>query len=160
MNSKRNRNLRGSRALVVVALFGLWTTGACSDTPTEPEEHVEPEGVQLIMTGEVIASYDGDDQSWEGELEVGDGEQTGRIDVVFVDHDGDPVETEEETYLEVDVADEAVATFDQSTAGGFSGQLRGVGTGQTSAVFKLMHGEVGSGHPDFVTTPVAIHVGS
>jgi hypothetical protein len=30
--------------------------------------------------------------------------------------------------------------------------------GETDVVFKLMHGSVGSGHPDFVTAAVHAHV--
>ena len=160
MSRQESRNSTGVRALLALALCGLSSVAACGDTPTEHEEHHEPEGVQLVMNGQVITSYDGEDQAWTGELVVAAGEQTDRIDVVFVDHDGDPIEIEDDAYLEVEVSEEAIATFELYTVGGFAGQLRGVSVGRTDAVFKLMHGEIGQGHPDFVTTPVAVHVGS
>lgn len=132
--------------------------GACSD-PMEPDDdHPEAEGVQLIMGGRVIASYDGESQVWTGELEVDAGEETPHIRVVFVDHDGNPVELEDDTYLEVDVEDTSIAEFEQDTPGEFGGHLHGNMEGETDVTFKLMHGSVGSGHADFVTQPVGAHV--
>ena len=143
---------------VAVAIASLAYAAACSDDPVQPEEeHAEPEGVQLIMSGQTIASFDGDDQAWTGELDVAVGE-TSTIEVRFVDHDGDAIEIDEDLYLEVDIGDASVATFDLTTPGGFMGRLTGVSEGETTAVFKLMHGTVGSGHPDFVTTGVHVHV--
>lgn len=144
---------RSALALATMVLV----LGACSD-PMEPEEHPEAEGVQLIMSGNVIASYDGDTQMWTGELEVDAGEETPHIRVVFVDHDGDPVELEDDTYLEVDIEDTSIAEFEQDSPGEFGGHLHGQMEGETDVVFKLMHGQVGSGHADFVTQPVHAHV--
>lgn len=132
--------------------------GACSD-PMDPDlDHPEAEGVQLIMGGEVIASYDGDTQMWTGELEVDAGDETPHIRVVFVDHDGDPVELENDAYLEVDIEDTSIAEWEQDTAGEFGGHLHGHREGDTDVTFKLMHGQVGSGHADFVTQPIHAHV--
>ena len=145
-------------------LIGLMTLSAlvlagCSDDTMEPEEeHAEPEGVELVMGGQVIASYDGDTQRWTGEMEVDVGEETPHISVRFVDHDGDPIPLDDDLYLEVNVEDESIAEFEQDTPGEFGGHLHGVTEGETDVTFMLMHGEVGSGHADFVTRPVHAHV--
>ncbi|MXW16744.1 MAG: hypothetical protein F4139_04995 [Gemmatimonadetes bacterium] len=145
------------KALAAMVVFTL-AAAACSDDMVEPDPHPEAEGVQLIMGGNVIASYDGETQTWTGELEVDAGEETPHIRVVFVDHDGDPVELEDDTYLEVDIEDTSIAEFEQDTPGEFGGHLHGHMAGETDVTFKLMHGQVGSGHADFVTQPVHAHV--
>lgn len=132
---------------------------AACESSTEPEEeHYEPEGLELVMNGQVIASYDGDTQSWTGELEVDEGEETPHITVRFVDHDGDAIPMEDDTYLEVNIEDESIAEWEQDTPGEFGGHLHGHEAGETDVTFMLMHGAIGSGHADFVTTPVHAHV--
>ncbi len=84
------------------------------------------------------------------------GEETAHIQVQFVAHDGDPIPLDDDFYLEVDIADESIAEFEQATPGEFGGQLRGRAQGETEAIFMLMHGAVGAGHPDFVTEPVHV----
>jgi len=145
-------------SLAVLAALAL-VLGACSDSMTEAEdEHAEPEGVELVLGGQVIASYDGDTQTWTGELEVDEGEETAHITVRFVDHDGDPIPIDDDLYLEVDIEDTSIAEFEQDTPGEFGGHLHGHMAGETDVTFKLMHGAVGSGHADFVTQPVHAHV--
>jgi hypothetical protein len=58
----------------------------------------------------------------------------------------------------VEIDNETIAEFEQDTPGEFGGHLHGVAAGETDAVFSLMHGTVGSGHADFVTTAVHVHV--
>ncbi len=113
-----------------------------------------------MLGGRVIASYDGEEGSWSGSLEVSAGQETGRITVQFVTHEGEPVHVEEEEdhYMEVDVSDESIATFTHAAPRDYGGQLRGVAAGSTGIVFKLMHGEAGAGHPDFVTEPISATV--
>lgn len=144
-------------ALTVAGAVGL---GACSDDPVgiDDDHEEDVEGVELVLNGEVIASYDGDARTWTGEIEVTEGEETAHITLRFVDHDGGEVTPEDETYLEVDIGDATIAEFEQDTPGEFGGRVHGIVTGETEAVFKLMHGEIGSGHPDFETTAVRIQV--
>lgn len=141
----------------VLAAFAL-VLAACESSTEPEEEHYEPEGVELVMGGLVIASYDGETQRWTGELEVDEGEETPHIAVRFVDHDGDPIPLEADTYLEVDIEDTSIAEWEQDTPGEFGGHLHGHVAGETDVTFMLMHGAVGSGHADFVTTPVHAHV--
>ena len=141
------------------ALLLPFVVVACSDTTGLEENHGEEiEGVQIWLSGAMIASYDGDTGSWTGELEVHEGEETAHMDIRMVDHDGVEVELEADHYLEVDVEDESIAEFEQDTPGEFGGHLHGVAVGETDVVFKLMHGAVGSGHADFVTAAVHAHV--
>ncbi len=145
-------------ALAAAAVVLTLAAAGCTESMTEPDEHAEPEGVHLVLGGQVIATYDGEAQSWTGEMEVDEGEETAHITVRFVDHDGDPIPIDDDLYLDVEVADESIAEFEQDTPGEFGGHLHGVSEGATDVSFRLMHGAVGSGHPDFVTTPVQAQV--
>ena len=116
------------------------------------------EGVQLVLGGETIASYDGDAETWSDEFEIDVGQTSGHIDVRFVDHDGDAVELGDDYYLEVESEDESIATFIQDDPGGFAIHIRGVAEGKTGIVFRLMHGALGAGHADFETEPLDVHV--
>ncbi|MXW68152.1 MAG: hypothetical protein F4Z72_14295 [Gemmatimonadales bacterium] len=141
---------------------GLLVLGACGgDDPMDPDhdDHAgEVEGVTLSLSGQTVASYDGDSGAWTGELEVEPGEETAHIGVQFVDHDGHAVSLDDDFYLRVDVANESIAEFEQDTPGEFGGHLHGVAEGDTELTFSLMHGAVGSGHADFVTAPLHVHV--
>lgn len=153
--------MRHSRPKLPFALLtaGILALSAC-ESATEPDDYHadEVEGVVLVLSGQTIATYDGDAGSWTGELEVEPGEETAHIDVRFVDHDGDEVQLDADFYLEVDVEDESIAEFEQDTPGEFGGHLHGGAEGDTDITFSLMHGTVGSGHADFVTGPLHIHV--
>jgi hypothetical protein len=144
------------RGLMAAVLAATMIVGACSDDPVGPDEHAEAEGLLLRLNGVTVASYD--EGSWTGQLEVTVGMETAHIDVVFVDHDGTAIATDDEVYLEVVVASEAIAEFEQDTPGEFGGHLHGVAVGETTAVFRLMHGAVGSGHADFETSGVTVRV--
>ena len=147
-------------ALLTVGLV----VAACDSSTTEPDDdhdddHAEEvEGVTLTLSGQTIASYDGDAGAWTGELEVEPGEETAHISVQFVDHDGHAVTLDDDYYLLVEVEDESVAEWEQDTPGEFGGHLHGVAEGDTDVTFSLMHGAVGSGHADFVTAPLHVHV--
>ena len=153
-----NTRIIGKGLVGLAVISALALTGCSDSTEPEEDEHAEPEGVELVMSGQVIASYDGDTQSWTGEMEVHVGEETAHIRVRFVDHDGDEIPLDEHLYLEVEVEDELIAEFEQDRPGEFGGHLHGMSEGETDVTFRLMHGEVGSGHADFVTTPVHAHV--
>ncbi len=149
----------GLKVRLVTALLVPLVLTACGDATGVEDDHGEGvEGVQIWLSGAMIASYDGDTSSWTDELEVDVGTETAHMDVRFVDHDGDEVTLDSDMYLEVDVEDESIAEFEQDTPGEFGGHLHGISVGETDVVFKLMHGSVGSGHADFVTAAVHAHV--
>ena len=148
---------------IALLTAGILVLSACGDSATEPDDDHddhggEVEGVTLTLSGQTVASYDGDDGAWTGELEVEPGEETAHISVQFVDHDGNAVRLDSDFYLQVDVANESVAEFEQDTPGEFGGHLHGGMEGDTEITFSLMHGAVGSGHADFVTAPLHVHV--
>ena len=151
----------GEAGLVFRLMHGAIGTGH-PDFITEPfEVHVhgpEAEGVQLVLDGETIATYDGDTQGWSDPFEIDEGETSGHIDVRFVDHDGDAIAFGDDYYLEVESQDTSIATFIQDDPGGFAIHIRGVAAGETGLVFRLMHGSVGSGHADFSTEPLDVDV--
>lgn len=140
-------------AAAVVALV----VAACGDDPTGAD-HSEPEGVELVMNGAIVASYEGSSARWTGELSVNQGEETPHISVHFIDDHGDRIVFSSSYYLNVEVANESIAEFEQDTPGEFGGHLRGVARGTTGVVFRLMHGSIGSGHADFVTGPLVARV--
>lgn len=143
---------------LALALAGVLALGACGDDPTGLDDHSEPEGVVLRINGQTVASYDGDTRTWTGDLTVKAGQSTGTITVAFVDHDGHEIEADDDVYLEVTVANTSLAAFNHTAAGSFTGTLQGKAVGQTTAVFKLMHGSVGSGHSDFTTAPTMVRI--
>lgn len=144
---------------------GLLVLAACGDDGTmdpedDHEDHAqEVEGVILSLSGQPIAAYNGETGQWTGELEVEPGEETAHIQVVFVDHNAQAVPLDDDFYLLVEVEDESVAEFEQDTPGEFGGHLHGGNAdGDTEIRFSLMHGAVGSGHADFVTEWLHVHV--
>jgi hypothetical protein len=152
------KNAFSRNSVLTLALAGAVALGACGDDPVGlDDDHSEPAGVELVLNGAIIASYEAG-SGWTGELEVGVGEETAHIDVRFVAEDGDEIPIDEDLYLEVEIDNETIAEFEQDTPGEFGGHLHGVAAGETDAVFSLMHGTVGSGHADFVTTAVHVHV--
>lgn len=157
---RKHRN--NTNPLVALAVAALVAVAGCTDDPMVPEEdHAEPEGAVLTLTGVdlIIATYDGDTQTWTpAEYEWCVGQETPHIGVTFVDHDGDAVPLDDDFYLEVDVEDESIAKFEQDTPGEFGGHLHGEAEGHTDVAFSLMHGAVGSGHPDFTTAGLHVDI--
>ncbi|MDE0396076.1 MAG: hypothetical protein OYK82_15005 [Gammaproteobacteria bacterium] len=151
----------GEAGLVLRLMHGAIGTGH-PDFITEPFKvrvhGPEAEGVQLVLDGETIATYDGDTEEWSASFEIDEGGTSGHIDVRFVDHDGDPIAFGDDYYLEVESEDSSIASFIQDDPGGFAIHIRGVAAGETGLVFRLMHGAIGSGHADFSTEPFEVDV--
>lgn len=153
----RHTNIRKlGAALTLVGALGL---GACGD-PAGLDDHAEAEGAVIRLNGQVVASYDGDSRQWTGDLSVAAGQSTGTMTVTFVDHDGGDLRPGSDYYLQVDFANTGptVAAFDHDAPGTFTGSLRGIAAGQSTVVFRLMHGSVGRGHSDFNTAPATVRV--
>ena len=146
------------RVVLACSMVGAVGLAACGDDIAGPDEHGDAAGVNLVMNTVTIASFSFATNSWTGEMDVDAGMETPHIDVDFVDAEGDVLVFDSDLYLEVDVADETIAEFEQDTPGEFGGHLHGVAMGETDVVFKLMHGAVGAGHEDLVTAAVHAHV--
>lgn len=152
--------IRAPAAFALALAFGVLAT-AC-DNPVDVDHghhHAEPEGVIVRLGDEVIATAEGTDGDDETRLSTGSidvlaGGETGLLEVIFVDHDGDPVEIDDHTSLGFSVADEAVATFELDPSDGFAGRVVGHQAGSTTITFRLMHGS----HADFTAEPIVIHV--
>lgn len=150
--------LASKRLAWVMALVLTTVVSACGDGPTELEEHGEAAQVQLVMNGMTVATFTFATNAWVGEMDVEVGEETPHIDVRFLDEDGDVIDWDSDFYLDVEVEDESIAEFEQDTPGEFGGHLHGEAVGETNVRFSLMHGAVGAGHADLVTSWVHAHV--
>jgi hypothetical protein len=152
----RNRLFTKPAAFALAAALILGVA-ACEDDPTGlDDDHQDPASVRLVLGGQEIATATASNAT--GEIHLHPDEETDHITVEFLDADGDVIDFEDEDdfYLEVGVGDPSVAEFEQDTPGEFGGHAHGLVVGQTTMTFRLMHGAVGNGHPDF--QPVAIPV--
>lgn len=143
---------------MLTALAVLATAG-CDDGITDhDDDHAEPVAVQIRLGGQVIASAT--PTSATGTLTISAGEESAHYSVVFVDEDGDVLTPDDDEFLEVVVASSSVAEWEQDTPGEFGGHLHGETAGTTTAVFRLMHGTVGSSsaHADFISTGIQVVV--
>jgi hypothetical protein len=151
-------NSRSKTVTFSLALVATLVMAGCDDTVTAVEEHGDAATVQLVMSGQVIATFTFATNSWVGEMDADVGVETPHIDVQFLDEDGDKISYDADFYLQVDVEDESIAEFEQDTPGEFGGHLHGETAGETDVKFSLMHGAVGAGHADLVTAGVHAHV--
>ena len=131
---------------------------ACSDTPTEVDDHHEPEMVTITQGTTTLVTYTVETGSWDDHLDFEVG-TFGPLSVNFLSHDGDVI-VEDDTYLDIDVEDGSVVRWDASFEGAFDGNLTGLSEGETTIQVHLMHGAVGSGHPDLSTAPLDVHIES
>lgn len=143
-----------------LALVGALALGACDDDPTgvDDDHNDDVAGVVLTLNAAVLAEYDGPSRSWDVPVPIDAGDETAHIDVEFVDEAGNAITLDDDTYLQVTVDDETIAEFEQDTPGEFGGHIKGVAAGTARMEFSLMHGAVGSGHADFVTTGLVVNV--
>ena len=145
------KKLIGSDLAKVAALVCALALAACG---TEPDDdHPKPVKVELVIRGQVEATYTASTGTWTGELEVDEGVETAHISVRFIEEDGTVVGGEE-VAMKVEVEDESIAEFEQDKPGEFGGHLHGKSEGETDVTFTLLHND----HEEFVTKPVHAHV--
>lgn len=146
------------RAKILAATAASAIVLSCVHAPEHDDhDHSEPDG--LIIRQDTTVLVEIDEQTVTGSLTIQQGKETAQLTVVFVDHDGDELELDlTEEYLDVSVVDEIVAEWVQDVAGEFGGRLRGNTVGQTTLSFSLVHGAVGSGHPDYISPAVTVTV--
>lgn len=146
------KKLNGSELVAVAAIACALALAACGTKPEE-EEHHEPHKVELVMGGNVLATYEVEGTSWKGSLEINAGAETGQIEVRFLDDEGDELHFEDEdeaVTLRVKVANEAIVEFVPSAPGAFTGKFRGKMEGETGVTIELLHGD----HADLATKPL------
>lgn len=148
------KTVRTKRFLPFIALASVLAMGACDDDPVgtdDHDHHHEPQRVEVRVAGTVLASAT--PVSATGELSVDAGEETGHLDVVFIDEDGDAIVFDDAEYsLAVEIASGAIAEWEFDEPGEFGGHLKGLSAGTTTAEFQLRHGD----HADFRSADVTI----
>ena len=147
----------GTAALALGAVLVL---GACDDDPVDHhDDHPEPVGMVIRSGGADIVTVD--DTTVTGSLTVDADAETGLLTILFVDDDGDRfTPDDDDEWLRVDVADPAVADWEATEAGAFSGTLVGLAGGTTAVVFELMHGPLNaaSAHADYTSPSIPVVV--
>ena len=141
--------IRRAALLAIALLFGA----AACDNPVRGGDHEEAvEGVSIRNGATEVARY------FEGEVtgalpNVVEGQQGPELTVVFLDHDGEPLDFsgEEEHSLRATPANASIATFAVS---GYGGRVSGLSEGSTTIIFDLMHGT----HADFSTLGIPVTV--
>ncbi len=139
--------LSPTRALAVLAFFGILLFTACSDNPagSDDEEHSDPEGLELVHDGEVIFEYTLDEGVTEhSHLHFHVGEEY-LFEVHFLDEDGDHIHAEDfdEGYsLDWDIENEDILEIHQHEEDGrWSFRLEGIAEGGSKVQFLLNHGD-------------------
>jgi hypothetical protein len=135
----RNR-LAALRPLTLLALALL--VGGCIDSALDPfRDRSVPDGLLVTEGGTTLVRVDKNERV-SGNLTVAAGKRTGTLEVTFLDSDGKRIIPAGDESLEVTIAHDDVAVFEQSVPGVFSGRLVGKAAGSTIAIFKLKHGTV------------------
>ncbi|MEX0662416.1 MAG: hypothetical protein WD381_05975 [Balneolaceae bacterium] len=154
--------LLNTQKLTIFATFlvaALFTLQACDTTSSDDgDDELYPFGATLFLDGvEIATQEDGAITYNEGdhiELEVG--EETGLIQIRWIDEDGNRITPEDDDYsLQWTVADESILEVEQHDEDGpWRFHLVGTAAGETTVEFELFHND----HADFTTLPFEIHV--
>lgn len=135
----------GGRLLGLTAATLAALVVGCTDAPFNLDwDHNYAEGLVIREDG-VERVRVGKDGTVTGDLRIGAGQRSGRLDVVFLDGKGATLVHKDDEYMEVTVTFPDLATFEPSAPGAFSGRLLGLKAGKTSIYFKLKEGTLGSG---------------
>lgn len=131
----------------------------CGEGPAEPEEHEgsEPEvhGVIISLDGQALVTVD--DGTVTGSLTVAAGEETADFDIIFTDHDGEPLTGDlSEFFADATVEDTDVAIF--HSTGAFTAHIEGISAGSTTIVFHFMHPPGPDAHSNFDTPAIPLAV--
>lgn len=141
----------------LAALSVLTVLSACSDSTGPDDDHHEPAGLRATIAGAVTVTINAARQV-TGTFTVGVEQSTAPISVVFIDEEGDPIEVDDEEYLEVDIDGAATVSATQNPGGAFTFTLNGLAAGTTTLRLSLMHGTFPAGHPDYVSPNITVVV--
>lgn len=141
-------------ALALIVLLAL-ITGCDKDNPVDPKDiHNEAEGLTLKLNGSTLVVVK-EGKVQQGAISVTANEQTGAIQVFFLDPDGDEfTPTEEGSYLGLTIANTEVAEVEGVSGKPWEFIVTGKKAGETSLIIKLMHGD----HPDFTAPAIPVKV--
>lgn len=137
---------------VTTILLAGCSNPASDDDDHDHDEHSEPYGIQFVMNGETVVTYQ--DGNTEGHFDVEEEHETSLITAEFLDEDGDEIHGEDlddEYSLAWEIADTDIADIEQHDEDGrWSFHIVGKTAGETTMQFMLMHGD----HADFKTPAV------
>jgi hypothetical protein len=126
--------------LVALALLGGFGT-ACGDELTGPAAR-EPAGLTVTLyDATIIRVRDG---AVEGGFHTHLFQYSGQFFIALQNARGGDIALGADDYLDVVVADESIARFEQVSAGTFEGTVVTVKEGITSIVFRVMRGPAGA----------------
>jgi len=142
----------GRTAALALALL---VAAGCESSPLETDDdHPEVNGLTIVRDGQILARATGAAQP-QGQISVPVGDSLGVAVVVF-DFDGETVLLAADEFVEIQVAEESVATFAPSSPRAGSGTFHGHAVGQTSFVIRLRHGD--PAHTDFLSPAIPLVV--
>jgi hypothetical protein len=124
------------------SILSLLALAACGeDGPTDPEIFSQPDLVEIVSQGFVVAT--GTTALTSASFTLAPGVEID-VEVNFLDESGVLITPLSGEFLEVIVDDETIGTFTQDATGAFTGTMKGLTLGSTGVVFRYMYGGVGS----------------
>lgn len=137
---------------LILLISAPFLLAACSDNPVDHDHHHEPVGYVLLDGASEIFRSTNATASDTLAITL---EATPIYTVRFVDEDGDLIEPhDDETTLDVTVADEAIVRLENLDADAWRFSLLGMEAGETTVEVALVHG----GHADYRSEPVIVRV--
>lgn len=152
-------SIRRNRWVWMASLSTLVLVSACDrSSPTDPEEHGEPESVELLdrATGERLAWTEGTGASihWDGSIPHLDVGEERAVDVRFLDAEGREIPLDGEFSVDARLTEDSPDGVLSLASHGDHVDLEAEAAGEVRVIFSLMHG----GHSDFDAPPLAIEV--
>ena len=143
--------------LFILSIIGIFATG-CEDNPVDNDEnndHAEA-AAMLVMLGSDTLLYQDETEGVlaESGIQISVGETANTIEVMFLAHDGDQFQPEEDHFslsAEIGNTDIAEVLAGESR---WEFTVKGNIVGETHLTVKLMHGD----HPDFTGEQINVHV--
>ncbi|MEL7834225.1 hypothetical protein [Fodinibius sp. Rm-B-1B1-1] len=145
--------------LIVLTFATALLLAGCNNPASndDHEEHSDPHSIEFVMNGDTIVTYADGEVSGHFHLEAG--QETSLITAEFFDEDGNEIHGEDlgdEYSLGWEIANTDHADIEQHDEDGkWSFHIVGKSAGETTVIFKLMHG---ADHSDFSTNSIEIHV--
>ena len=143
--------LRGVFPLLVLSALIL---SNCKNSVSDDHDHEDPEGYVLRMNGSAIVTQN-PEEDVTGEVTVAAGEETSLITIVYLDHDGDEIDLDDDYTIEVTFTADGIAEFEQHDEdGNWSFHIHGEAAGSTTMLITLMHGD----HSHFTSQAIPVVV--
>ena len=129
---------------------------ACGDDGTSNDDDDVPIGLTISELGIVQVSVEL--ATVQGEISVEPGQATRTLTVEFLNTQGLTVSADGR-YMEVEVSNPALVTWEPTAPGSLTGKfLGGPEGGTTTAIVTLLEGAVGSGTPVYISPEITVRV--